>query len=493
MILDADMVLRRPMNASLLEVELGRPVSAHYGYLVGIFPDHYMKVKEKVRNVEKAQQVGGFSVMHVSDLRRVAPLWLKWTEEVRSDPESWGNTGDIFNANGKAGPPWIAEMYGYVFACAEVGLNFKVSDKFMLYPGYVPPASEPWPVVLHYGITYSMGEYAFDKHWYMSTDMTSCPSQLFQRPPELASLGLEADSAEERRADVALTVGWGLYNATRAHAVSVCGLTNPLDPPKIRYRCSTSSNNVVSCVQKQPGDLDPPPPPRASAALRGGAAGVGTACVDATESCCGWALSGECVKNPSFMTDSCPLACSLCGPSKGAKVAAACAPPPRARGRAAKPPPPATLRAPVAISDAAPSKSAPRDRAASLEAGGEHIDPALKPQQATPDRLIVPHVTGQAEAEAPVAEQQSAPNAVALAAPRAPSAPQVLRPAVEWASESSAGVAVGERAGALVLLAWAAAAGGTAVCLRGACARRRRGARGLAPLDGGRALDRKGV
>ena len=83
------------------------------------------QVKERVKNVEKAQQVGGFSVMHIEDLRQVAPLWLKWTEEVRADPESWGNTGDIFNANGKAGPPWIAEMYGYVFACAEVGLDFK--------------------------------------------------------------------------------------------------------------------------------------------------------------------------------------------------------------------------------------------------------------------------------------------------------------------------------------------------------------------------------
>ena len=170
-ILDADMVIRNPMTAELVGAERGRPVSAHYGYLVGIFKENYMKVKERVKNVEKAQQVGGFSVMHIEDLKKVAPLWLKWTEEVRADPDSWGNTGDIFNANGKAGPPWIAEMYGYVFACAEVGLDFKVSalfvrllgadtaaltcaslapqvsDKFMLYPGYAPPVAEPWPVV----------------------------------------------------------------------------------------------------------------------------------------------------------------------------------------------------------------------------------------------------------------------------------------------------------------------------------------------------------
>lgn len=56
-------------------------------------------------------------------------------------------------------------MYGYVFACAEVGLDFQVSDKFMLYPGYEPPAPEPWPLVMHYGITYNVGHFAFDKHW----------------------------------------------------------------------------------------------------------------------------------------------------------------------------------------------------------------------------------------------------------------------------------------------------------------------------------------
>ena len=53
-------------------------------------------------------------VMHIDDLRRVAPLWLKFTEEVRQDKGNWGNTGDIFNDNGARGPPWISEMYGCV-------------------------------------------------------------------------------------------------------------------------------------------------------------------------------------------------------------------------------------------------------------------------------------------------------------------------------------------------------------------------------------------
>ena len=190
-VLDADMIFRTAMTAAMLGVERGRPISAHYGYLVGVFRQNLMKVKARVPNVENAQQVGGFTVMHREDLERVAPRWLYWTEEVRQDPDSWANTGDIFNGNGKNGPPWISEMYGYVFACAEARVDFKVSNDVMLYPGYQPP-KEPWPAVLHYGITYHVDEYAFDKHWYMGggprNDFTTCPGRVFDKPPDASAL-----------------------------------------------------------------------------------------------------------------------------------------------------------------------------------------------------------------------------------------------------------------------------------------------------------------
>lgn len=35
----------------------------------------------------RGDQVGGFTLMNVADLRRVAPLWLKYTEDVRFDPD----------------------------------------------------------------------------------------------------------------------------------------------------------------------------------------------------------------------------------------------------------------------------------------------------------------------------------------------------------------------------------------------------------------------
>ena len=415
-ILDADMVIRKPMSVELVGAGPGRPVSAHYGYLVGIFEDHHMGVKSRVKFASPPQQVGGFSVMHIDDLRRVAPRWLYWTEEVRKDPDSWGNTGDIFNNNGKSGPPWIAEMYGYVFACAEAGLVFTVSEDFMLYPGYEPPSPEPWPLVMHYGVTYSQGWYAFDKHWYMMTDMTTCPGQMFQKPPTPEELGLTPGSGEYRQSEVALSVAWGLHNATKQHIISACGIADPPDPPKRRYRCVTGANSVVVCNERAADDLDPPPPPpsspppraeeqQAAAMLRGAdAAGEAvvsaapvtvkaetvpqqpTACVDAVPECCAWAAQGDCEQNPSFMAKRCPRACGSCGPGVGKPAGAACD---EAAGDASR--------------RGATPGGARGDPPVVVGGGGagarEHLDPAEREQSFTPDRVILPH-DGQAQEHA---------------------------------------------------------------------------------------------
>ena len=45
-ILDADMIIRNPITIEMLGAERGRPVSAHYGYLVGIFKENYMKARQ---------------------------------------------------------------------------------------------------------------------------------------------------------------------------------------------------------------------------------------------------------------------------------------------------------------------------------------------------------------------------------------------------------------------------------------------------------------
>ncbi len=405
-VLDADMIFRTAMTAAMLGVERGRPISAHYGYLVGVFRQNHMKVKARVPNVENAQQVGGFTVMHREDLERVAPRWLYWTEEVRQDPDSWANTGDIFNGNGKNGPPWISEMYGYVFACAEAKVDFKVSNDVMLYPGYQPP-KDPWPAVLHYGITYHVDEYAFDKHWYMGggprNDFTTCPGRVFDKPPDAAALLEDPGSLERRRKEVALVVARGLYDATKWWSREHCGKELP-DPPHRAFKCSTNRDtNVVSCKELRGGELSRAREDERARGLRGGArargggGGGGTTMTrggggiiagdgdpegekqtascgdDAGDDCCGWARDGECENNPGFMLVRCAKSCDACGDAT--RCDAECCPPEKKSSGEDN----ASASARAKRNDAGASDAGASDAGASEKAAAEVVELGVVP------------------------------------------------------------------------------------------------------------------
>lgn len=91
-----------------------------FRYLVGcdnILADLHTK------HPELCDKVGGLLAMHIDDLRKLAPLWLSKTEEVRQDRAHWATnfTGDIY------GKGWISEMYGYSFGAAEVRTFFSLS------------------------------------------------------------------------------------------------------------------------------------------------------------------------------------------------------------------------------------------------------------------------------------------------------------------------------------------------------------------------------
>jgi len=223
--LDADMVVRRPMSISNMGVQRGRPVAAEYGYLHGVDPEVYMGVKEKVKQIQKApfEKVGGFFVYHVDDLRAVAPLWLQYTEEVRQDPNSWANTGDIFNRNGAGGPPWISEMYGYVFGAAVAGMKHTVSNHMILYPSYDVTMGEPYPLVLHYGLTFSAMDFPFDKHWHKGAKQyAACDGKLFPTPPEYSEIKLPEGSGLYKREMVSLYCIRTLYEAQLDYYLRHC-------------------------------------------------------------------------------------------------------------------------------------------------------------------------------------------------------------------------------------------------------------------------------
>ncbi|CAI8594044.1 unnamed protein product [Vicia faba] len=188
LILDADMIIRGPILPWELGAEKGKPVAAYYGYLKGC--DNIL-AKLHTKNPELCDKVGGLLAYHISDLRKFAPLWLSKTEEVREDKEHWATniTGDIY------GKGWISEMYGYSFGAAEIGLRHKINDNLMLYPGYVPQEGIE-PVLLHYGLPFSVGNWSFNKLAHHNDGIVYQCNRLFPEPPypkELLQLELDAN------------------------------------------------------------------------------------------------------------------------------------------------------------------------------------------------------------------------------------------------------------------------------------------------------------
>lgn len=190
-ILDADMIIRGPIIPWELGAEKGRPVAAYYGYLIGC--DNLL-AKLHTKHPELCDKVGGLLAMHIDDLRALAPMWLTKTEEVREDRAHWATnlTGDIY------GKGWISEMYGYSFGAAEVGLRHKINDNLMIYPGYIPREGVE-PILLHYGLPFSVGNWSFSKLDHHEDDIVYDCGRLFPEPPYPREVQLMESDPNKRR------------------------------------------------------------------------------------------------------------------------------------------------------------------------------------------------------------------------------------------------------------------------------------------------------
>ncbi|KAE8021395.1 hypothetical protein FH972_007289 [Carpinus fangiana] len=190
-ILDADMIIRGPIIPWELGAEKGRPVAAYYGYLIGC--DNLL-AKLHTKHPELCDKVGGLLAMHIDDLRALAPMWLSKTEEVREDRAHWATnlTGDIY------GKGWISEMYGYSFGAAEVGLRHKINDNLMIYPGYIPREGVE-PILLHYGLPFSVGNWSFSKLDHHEDDIVYDCDRLFPEPPYPREIQLTESDPNKRR------------------------------------------------------------------------------------------------------------------------------------------------------------------------------------------------------------------------------------------------------------------------------------------------------
>lgn len=126
--LDADVIIyNRITIEALLDLGLqrGSPLSGKARFMKGL-ENERIELKGSVPNSEKAQKVGGFYIMHHKDMKKVAGMWLHYTDEMRNNPKNW-DAGDDFNLKGKRAP-WVAEMYGYSFACAHFNLVHKCEN-----------------------------------------------------------------------------------------------------------------------------------------------------------------------------------------------------------------------------------------------------------------------------------------------------------------------------------------------------------------------------
>ncbi|EPS72306.1 hypothetical protein M569_02455, partial [Genlisea aurea] len=171
--LDADGIVRGPILPWEMGAARGVPTSAHYPPMIGC--DNIV-AKLHSKRLDICDKVGGFMIMHIDDLRAMAPLWLSKTEEMREDRALW-NVNDTGDASG-----WISEMYGYSFAAAEVGLRHRIYHKWMFFPGQIPRKGVE-PILLHYYVTITIGNWSFAKWDYHEDDIVYNCSKLFPEPP----------------------------------------------------------------------------------------------------------------------------------------------------------------------------------------------------------------------------------------------------------------------------------------------------------------------
>ena len=294
LMMDTDMLLRAPVDPVALGVRRGNVVSAEYTYLYGTQSGFAKRfVDESLHH--RFAQVGGFHIFHREDLRQIAPKWLRFTRRVRefanANPEAFFNESfkeepnqksDVVNVHHKQAR-WHTEMYGYVFAAAEVGVTHRIRRDVMLYPSYAPYLGRP-PLIMHYGSDYTLGKTYFNKMAHQQLMLETCPGFLF------ADTGL--NNLDQLSKKDALT----FEHITIMNAAFCEFYARHANCSHLPKECGERETAKGSTYLRQLDEIVP--------ALK--------RCSDDHEGCTGWAAQGECQRNPLFMHSSCPVSCKSC-------------------------------------------------------------------------------------------------------------------------------------------------------------------------------------
>lgn len=292
LMMDSDMLLRGPIDPIKLGCKRGVVVSAEYTYLVGTkngLAERFLPAS----HVSRLAQVGGFHIFHREDLRAIAPRWLEYTKRVRAFAKEESAT--FFELSMAALPPedeslryvrrnqtlWHSEMYGYVFAAAEVGVRHRVRRDTMLYPSYEPYLGRS-PLILHYGVDYSVRGAYFNKMDHTKLSLSDCPAVQF-------SSGIDVSTGSLMKREALCVEHLAMLD------VAFCRM----------YRKSKCASHQVptSCTDE-----------RLPLLLRESHITI-ESCTDQHANCDQWARQNECSRNPLFMHSSCPRSCGSCSMS----------------------------------------------------------------------------------------------------------------------------------------------------------------------------------
>lgn len=306
-ILDSDMILRHPFSPDIMKPEKGLAVSASYTYMIGVDNElattHIPEVLPRNDTLagpygRRGDQVGGFFLMHRDDMKRVAPLWLKYTGDVRQDPEAYHLTGDAY-AKKPGQKAWISEMYGYSYGAAKADVWHKWDNTSMIYPGYQPEAI---PRLLHYGLDYTIelanGTYEYDKHWHYHFNVSQCPpweltqkptGGIFQAPPHPRELDKSKDWIQWYTDLVAIqvvaTMNSAMCDFHRLHCPPSEQLTSVCDAADKLYEDIMEELEMAEAIFN---------------------------CVDTMKKCQEWQQQGFCEVDVKFMSKRCKVSCKLC-------------------------------------------------------------------------------------------------------------------------------------------------------------------------------------
>lgn len=181
-LIDSDCYLLWDMTYIAKMAKKGSPV-AHQGYMGPIpYPDnptnrnkdYYDLAKVFCKNCKFVDPIAVPIFIHREDFKVLAPLWVKKIEEMRSNKHLWKDSwrGGRFNLD------WTVEMYGYIFAAAEIGLKHQMREDMELIITWDKIFIAP---MIHFSLSVSNGK----THWHKSSHRDEDPETVPHTPSEL--------------------------------------------------------------------------------------------------------------------------------------------------------------------------------------------------------------------------------------------------------------------------------------------------------------------